>query len=70
MVVWTKVIYDHPEDHPRITKSEINYITTGRRDSAKIKVRLHLFGKMISKWVLGSILNPLIKRRFSSLRHR
>lgn len=48
--VWARVVYDHPDDHPRMSNKEINYIKNGRRDSDNVKVFTtftELFGYII-----------------------
>ncbi|CAG2208794.1 SLC17A5 [Mytilus edulis] len=60
MVVWVKVVYDHPEDHPSMTKAEVEYITRGRRDSANVKMPDPPWLKIITSPAFWAILSAHI----------
>ncbi|XP_063410422.1 sialin-like [Mytilus trossulus] len=60
MVVWVKVVYDHPEDHPNMTKAEVDYITRGRRDSANVKMPDPPWLKIITSPAFWAILSAHI----------
>ncbi|XP_052083460.1 sialin-like [Mytilus californianus] len=60
MVVWVKVVYDHPEDHPNMTKAEVAYITRGRRDSANVKMPDPPWLKILTSPAFWAILSAHI----------
>ncbi|VDI33076.1 MFS transporter, ACS family, solute carrier family 17 (sodium-dependent inorganic phosphate [Mytilus galloprovincialis] len=60
MLVWVKVVYDHPEDHPNMTKAEVDYITRGRRDSANVKMPDPPWLKIVTSPAFWAILSAHI----------
>ncbi|CAC5404579.1 SLC17A5 [Mytilus coruscus] len=60
MVVWVKVVYDHPEDHPNMTKAEVAYIIRGRRDSANVKMPDPPWLKILTSPAFWAILSAHI----------